>query len=250
MLDISTLILLATIFLGISYISASVGLGGGSCYTAIMAALGLPPLSIPLISLSLNLVVTSAASYQFIRHHHASWKLITPFLVTSLPMAYLGGSLQLPKRWFYAILLASLVLVVVRIFFLRSVKVRWNITGTKKLIVSMIAGTALGFIAGVVGIGGGIYLVPLIIILGLGNEKQAASSGAIFIWLNSLTGMISRLQHHDVEILNYLTLIVAVFLGGMAGGIIGATSLKPQMMQKILGIIIIVAVILLIPRLL
>jgi len=114
----------------------------------------------------------------------------------------------------------------------------------------MIAGTALGFIAGVVGIGGGIYLVPLIIILGLGNEKQAASSGAIFIWLNSLTGMISRLQHHDVEILNYLTLIVAVFLGGMAGGFIGATSLKPQMMQKILGIIIIVAVILLIPRLL
>ncbi len=246
--DSTILLLLAIVFFGIAYLSASVGLGGGSCYTAVMAAFGLPPLSIPLISLTLNLVVTSASSYQFIRHRHASWRLIVPFLVTSLPMAYLGGSLHLPKQWFYGLLFVSLLVVVCRIFLLRSVQVSWKITGAKRIIVSLIAGSVLGFVAGVVGIGGGIYLVPLIIILGLGNEKQAASSGAIFIWLNSLTGMISRLQHHEVDILNYLTLIFAVFFGGILGGFIGATRLQPRTMQKILGCIIIVALILLIPR--
>ncbi|MBK1856172.1 sulfite exporter TauE/SafE family protein [Verrucomicrobiaceae bacterium 5K15] len=247
--DISTLLLLAAVFLCISYCSASVGLGGGSCYTALLAVSGVAPLAIPLISLSLNLIVTSAGSYQFIRHRHASWKIITPFLVTSMPMAYLGGSLHLPKGVFYGILFASLTIVVIRIFFYQKTSLSWNLKGWQKLALSLIAGALLGFIAGVVGIGGGIYLVPFILIVGLGTEKQAAASGAIFIWLNSITGLIARLHHHSVSLLDYYPLMIAVAVGGMLGAALGATSLKPRTMQKILGTTIIIALCLLIQKL-
>jgi len=246
--DATSLFLLAAIFLCIAYFSASVGLGGGSCYTALLAVSTAIPLAIPLISLTLNLVVTSAGSYQFIRHRHASWKLISPFLVSSMPMAYLGGSLQLPKPVFYGILFASLAVVVVRIFFYKKTSFNWKLTGWKRLIISLILGALLGFIAGVVGIGGGIYLVPLIIIFNLGTEKQAAASGAIFIWLNSITGLIARLQHNSVNIQDYLPLVIAVAIGGVAGASMGATKLKPQTMQKILGCIIIVALCLLVQK--
>ena len=127
--DATSLFLLAAIFLCIAYFSASVGLGGGSCYTALLAVSTSIPLAIPLISLTLNLVVTSAGSYQFIRHRHASWKLITPFLITSMPMAYLGGSLQLPKTVFYGILFASLTVVVIRIFFYKKTSFNWELKG-------------------------------------------------------------------------------------------------------------------------
>ena len=246
--DATSLFLLAAIFLCIAYFSASVGLGGGSCYTALLAISTAIPLAIPLISLTLNLVVTSAGSYQFIRHRHASWKLITPFLVSSMPMAYLGGSLQLPKPLFYGILFTSLTVVVVRIFFYKKTSFNWKLTGWKRLIISLISGALLGFIAGVVGIGGGIYLVPLIIIFNLGTEKQAAASGAIFIWLNSITGLTARLQHNSVNIQDYLPLVIAVAIGGVAGASMGATKLKPQTMQKILGCIIIVALCLLVQK--
>ena len=246
--DATSLFLLAAIFLCIAYFSASVGLGGGSCYTALLAVSTAIPLAIPLISLTLNLVVTSAGSYQFIRHRHASWKLITPFLVSSMPMAYLGGSLQLPKPLFYGILFTSLTVVVVRIFFYKKTSFNWKLTGWKRLIISLISGALLGFIAGVVGIGGGIYLVPLIIIFNLGTEKQAAASGSIFIWLNSITGLTARLQHNSVNIQDYLPLVIAVAIGGVAGASMGATKLKPQTMQKILGCIIIVALCLLVQK--
>ena len=246
--DATSLFLLAAIFLCIAYFSASVGLGGGSCYTALLAVSTSIPLAIPLISLTLNLVVTSAGSYQFIRHRHASWKLITPFLVTSMPMAYLGGSLQLPKTVFYGILFASLTVVVIRIFFYKKTSFNWELKGWKLLTISLLSGALLGFIAGVVGIGGGIYLVPLIIIFNLGTEKQAAASGAIFIWLNSITGLIARIQHNSVNIQDYLPLVIAVAIGGIAGASMGATKLKPQTMQKILGCIIIVALCLLVQK--
>jgi len=163
-------------------------------------------------------------------------------------MAYLGGSLQIPKSLFYSILFVSLLIVVIRIFFFEQTTMRWKIEGWKRISVSIIAGSVLGFISGVVGIGGGIYLVPLIIVLGLGSEKQAAASGSIFIWLNSITGLIARIQNHSIDLLDYYPLIIAVFIGGMLGSWMGATLLRPQTMQRILGGIIVIALCLLVQK--
>ena len=158
-------------------------------------------------------------------------------------MAYLGGTLQIPKEIFYWILLVSLIFVAARIYLWKNIRIELNLNKNEKIIISLIAGSVLGLIAGIVGIGGGIYLVPLIIILGLGTEKEAAACGAIFIWLNSCSGLISRLQYNSIDLTNYIPLIIAVIAGGALGSYMGAFKLSPKVMDKILGVVILIAII-------
>jgi len=233
---------LAALFFIVAFIYSSVGLGGGSSYTALMAIFGISTLAIPMITLSLNLFVTSIGSFNFIRNKHAKIKLIFPFLISSVPMAYLGGSLDISKEIFYWILLISLIFVAARIYLWQNVKIQLNLTQKEKIIISLIAGSILGLIAGIVGIGGGIYLVPLIIVLGLGSEKEAAACGAIFIWLNSFSGLLSRLQYNSIDLANYIPLIIAVLAGGTLGSYMGAFKFSPKLMDKILGIVILIAI--------
>jgi len=234
---------LAVLFFIVAFTYSSVGLGGGSSYTALMAISGMHTLAIPMISLSLNLVVTSVGSFNFIRNKHARIKLIIPFLISSMPMAYLGGALKLPKEIFYWVLLLSLVFVAVRIYFWQNATIKLNIDQKGKLFISLLAGSAFGLVAGIVGIGGGIYLVPLIIILGLGTQKEAAACGAIFIWLNSFSGLLSRFQYNSIDLTNHIPLIVAVLAGGTLGSFMGSFKFSPKAMEKILGTVIVVAII-------
>jgi uncharacterized membrane protein YfcA len=237
--------IIAALFFMVALCYSSIGLGGGSSYTALMVVAGFSTAVIPMLSLVLNLFVTSIGSYNFIRNKHARLELIAPFLLASMPMAYLGGALQLPKGLFYWVLLVSLLVVALRIYFWRTTAFRLELGRTGKIAVSLLAGAILGLIAGIAGIGGGIYLVPLIIILGLGTEHQAAACGAIFVWLNSLTGLISRLQYNSIDLTPCLPLIVAVVLGGALGSWLGASRLSRHAMEKILGLIVIVAIVML-----
>lgn len=237
--------ILAGLFLLVAFAYSSVGLGGGSSYTALMAIAGVGAMTIPIVSLILNLLVTSAGSYHFIRNRHARLNLIFPFLVSSMPMAYLGGALQIPKSVFYWILLLSLVFIALRIYVWNSLSLKLNLSSPAQFVIALAAGAVLGLLAGIVGIGGGIYLVPLIILLNLGTPKEAAASGAIFIWLNSITGLISRLQYNRVDLTELYPLIIAVLIGGVFGSWIGATKLKPVTMEKILGAIILIAIVIL-----
>lgn len=247
---ISSPYLLAFLFFIVAFIYSSVGLGGGSSYTALMAIFGISTLAIPMVSLSLNLFVTTIGSYNFIRNKHAKLNLILPFLISSVPMAYLGGALQISKDIFYWVLLISLIFVAARIYFWKNITLKLNLNQKEKIIISLIAGSLLGLIAGIVGIGGGIYLVPLIIILGLGSEKEAAACGAIFIWLNSFSGLISRLQYNSIDLTNYIPLIVAVIVGGTLGSYMGAFKFSPKVMDKILGVVILIAIFFLAKKLL
>ena len=236
---------IAVLFLLIAFIYSSVGLGGGSAYTALMAILGFGTLVIPMISLSLNVLVTLVGSINYIRHKHARLNLILPFLLTSIPLAYLGGALQLDKQTFYWVLLVSLCFVAARIYLWQDMRMELKLSATAKLVVALAAGTVLGFVAGVAGIGGGIYLVPLIIILGLGTQKEAAASGVIFIFINSISGIVSRFQYNMVDLANYIPLFGAVLVGGALGSYFGAAHYSAKKMEKILGLIILSAIVLL-----
>ncbi len=160
-------------------------------------------------------------------------------------MAYLGGLLEIPKIVFYWLLLISLLIVAVRIYGLRDIRTQIKISERKKILVSVLCGGVLGLVAGMVGIGGGIVLVPLILLLGLASEKQAAACGAIFIWANSAAGLSARIQYQSIDISHYLPLIAAVVVGSMIGSLLGAKKLNPKSMQKILGFIILIAIVLL-----
>jgi uncharacterized membrane protein YfcA len=236
-------ILSSIAFFIVAFAYSSVGLGGGSSYTALMAILGVNYLAIPTVSLILNLFVTSIGSFNFVRKGHARVRLILPFLVSSIPMAYVGGSLRLSKEIFYWILLITLIFVVVRIYAFENTSLKLTLGSIQQVTLSLIVGSVLGLIAGIVGIGGGIYLVPLIIILGLGSQKEAAACGAIFIWVNSLSGLIARLQYNPVEIAPFIPLVFVVLIGGTLGSYMGSAKFAPRTMEKILGIIIVVAIV-------
>jgi uncharacterized membrane protein YfcA len=243
-INVSPPILIILFFL-VAFAYSSVGLGGGSSYTALMAIVGINTLAIPMISLCLNLIVTTVGSFNFVINKHARIGLILPFLISSIPMAYIGGSLKLPNGFFYWVLLVSLLFVVARIYFWPETTIELKLGLKHKIALSLLAGSMLGLVAGIVGIGGGIYLVPLILVLGLGTEKEAAACGAVFIWLNSMTGMIARLHHNSIDMTIFIPLMMAVIVGGAAGSFLGSFKFSPKMIEKTLGGILVVAVVLL-----
>ncbi len=234
---------LSLLFCAVAFAYSSVGLGGGSSYTAIMAILGVSTVAIPMISLTLNLLVTSVGSVNYIRSGHARLKLLMPFLFSSIPMSYLGGSLQLPKELFYWILFATLIFVALRLYVWERATIQLRLSKAEKTALSFAAGSVLGLIAGIVGIGGGIYLVPLIIVLGLGTEKEAAACGVIFIFVNSISGLIARLQYNSIDLDQIILPIIAVLIGSTWGSFLGAVKYRPQTMQKVLGAVILVAIV-------
>ena len=239
---ITSIYVIAFIFFFVALVYSSIGMGGGSSYTAIMALLSINILAIPIVSLVLNLMVTSVGSFNFIRNNHARFKLVLPFLLTSIPAAYLGGSLNLPAVYFHWILFVSLVFVAARIYLWENVSFNLSLTNYQKTIISLVSGFLLGLIAGIVGIGGGIYLVPLIIILGLGSEKEAAACGAIFIWLNSASGLSSRMQFNQIEIFDFWPLLVAVVIGGTIGSYMGSFRISGRSIDRLLGLVVLVAI--------
>ena len=242
--------LLPFLFLLIAFIYSSVGLGGGSSYTALMAIFGISYQIIPTTSLTLNLIVTSIGMIHFWKNGHGRLNLIIPFLITSIPMAYFAGTLELPERIFNIFLLITLIFVVIRIYLINDLKISIQLTGIQKWIFIFGLGGVLGFIAGAIGIGGGVYLVPLIIMFGLGTEQEAAASGAMFIWMNSLAGLIARAQTGTFDLQFILPLAIAVLIGGFGGSYLGAVKLEPKTIQKVMGGVIFIAIMFLIKDLL
>lgn len=241
---------IASVFLLVALTYASVGLGGGSSYAALMVVFGFSTISIPSLSLLLNLIVTTVSCFNFIRRGHLRLDLITPFIVLSLPMAWLGGAMQVPEEVFKLLMSSSLLLVLVRIYVWKNTAISYRFSREQAILIALLTGAGLGFLAGVIGIGGGIFLIPMILLLGLGTMQQAAACGVVFVWLNSLIGLISRSQYNFVDFSPYLPLIVAVLLGGTIGSLIGSSKVDPRLLEKVLGLIIAVAVFLLLRSLL
>ena len=138
----------------------------------------------------------------------------------------------------------------VRIYFFDSLRISLKLESGQKVVFSVVLGGLLGFVAGAVGIGGGIYLVPIIVVFGLGTEKEAAATGSIFIWMNSLSGLLSRMQRGAFDMEMILPLLAAVAVGGYLGSYMGSFRYSPRVVQKVMGIVVVVAIGFLIKRIL
>ena len=241
---------LPLLFFFIACIYSSVGLGGGSSYAALMAIFGISYQIIPTTSLILNLLVTFFGMINFWRNGYGRFDLIFPFLITSLPMAYLAGSLDLSKKTFELFLLITLIIVVIRIYFFNELKISISLNNLQKKMLIFFTGSILGFVAGGIGIGGGIYLVPIIIMFGLGSEKEAAAAGAMFIWLNSLIGIVARMRTGSLELDFILPLSIAVIMGGFIGFYLGSVRFSASKIQRVMGSVIIFAIVILLKGLL
>ena len=232
-------LILPILFFIVSFIYSSVGLGGGSSYTALMIIFGINYKIIPTTSLTLNIFVSSIGMINFWRQGYGRLDLIIPFLITSIPMTYIGGSLDLPENIFYIILFFSLMSIIIKIYVLDSREFSLKLSGFKKWIFIFSIGGILGFIAGSVGIGGGIYLVPIIFIFGLGTEKEAAATGIAFIFVNSIVGLITRIHFQSFNLDVTSPLVFSVVLGGFLGSYFGSVKFNSRMIQKLMGIVLI-----------
>jgi uncharacterized membrane protein YfcA len=214
------MIILSILFFVTAILYSSVGFGGGSTYLALLFIWGIPYFIFPLIALSCNIVVVSGNCFNYIRAGNLNLKLLIPYLIGSIPLAFIGGSLPIEKKIFEILLF--LVLAIAGFLLLFNFKsYEDNEKDYRKIpvVVSILIGGILGFISGVVGIGGGIFLSPILFLIRAGRPKHIITATSLFILINSLSGIIGQLTKNVVlsEVQNYWFLLLAVLIGGQLG---------------------------------
>ena len=232
-----------TIFFFITAILySSVGFGGGSTYLALMLIWDIPYYIFPIIALFCNIIVVCGNSINFIRSGNINLKLVLPYLVGSVPFAFFGASLSIDKDLFEIILF--LILVIAGFFLL--IESRFFNQKNFKInkipnFISISIGSIIGFFSGLVGIGGGIFLSPILFLLKAGYPKNITSSASIFILINSIFGVGGQLTKEIVlsEFLNYWPLFLSVLIGGQIGNFLNIKFLSNKFLALITSLLII-----------
>ena len=214
------MIILSILFFVTAILYSSVGFGGGSTYLALLLIWGIPYTIFPILALSCNIIVVSGNCLNYIRAGNLNLKLLIPYLIGSVPLAFIGGSLTIEKKIFEILLF--IILTVAGTLLLLNFKSYDEKDNTFKKIptfLSFVIGGVLGFFSGIVGIGGGIFLSPILFLLKAAKPKQIVTAASLFILINSVSGIIGHLTKISVlyEIQNYWFLLLAVLIGGQVG---------------------------------
>ena len=221
---------------------SSVGFGGGSTYLAIMLIWGVPFYIFPIIALFCNIIVVSGNSINFIRSGNLNIKLLIPYLIGSIPFAFIGGSIPIEKEFFEILLFITLIIAG---FFLLMESKSFNQNEIKinniPKIFSVIIGSIIGFISGLIGIGGGIFLSPLLFLIKAGYPKHINSTASLFILINSIFGIAGQLTKNISlsEFLNYWPLFVAVLIGGQIGSNLNIKFLSNRILAVTTSLLVI-----------
>jgi uncharacterized membrane protein YfcA len=241
------LLILAPLFFAISFIYSSVGFAGGSSYIAILVLVGINLYTIPPVSLALNIVVASTALFNYLRAGHLSVRISIPLLI-SVPFAFIAGSAVLPEKLLVLIFVISLFSASAMLLLsgsqikMREEKIRkLNLSLPRLSLITLPLGAILGTVSGLVGIGGGIWLSPILILTGLANPKTAAASASLFILTNSVSGLVAHSITKEVDFTMILPLAFVVLLGGFLGSRLGAFKLSHEKLIYIVGIIVAIA---------
>jgi len=236
------MILLAILFLVTAILYSSVGFGGGTTYIALLLIWGVPYFILPVIALLCNIIVVSGNCFNYIRAGNLNLRLLLPYLIGSIPLSYVGGSLPLDKKIFEILLF--LVLIVAGTFLLlnfKSYDEKKKIYKKISLPISILIGGILGFISGVVGIGGGVFLSPILFLLNAARAKHIITAASVFILVNSIFGIIGQLTKNYVliEIQNYWHLLIAVLIGGQIGNFLNLKILPIKLLALITALLVI-----------
>ena len=236
------MVLLAILFLATAILYSSVGFGGGSTYLALLLIWGVPYFIFPVIALSCNIIVVSGNCFNYIRAGNLNLKLLIPYLIGSIPLAFIGGSLPIEKILFEILLF--LVLSAAGILLLLKFKSYDDKEENYRKIpipVSILIGGVLGFISGIVGIGGGIFLSPILFLIRAGRPKHIVTTASLFILINSVSGIIGQLTKNSVliEIPNYWYLLVAVLIGGQLGNFLNLKIFPTRILALVTAILVI-----------
>ncbi len=224
----------------VALLYASVGHGGASGYLALMSIYGISLQTSRPIALVLNCLVSLIAFIQFKRHQFFDWRLFISLAIVSIPCAYLGGLIDLDPTIYKQLLGFVLLFTSIRLV------IQFNSSSEKEMIVApltylFMAGAFIGFISGLLGIGGGIFLSPLLIFTRWADAKRTAGISALFILVNSIAGLLAQSQKGIVLNSSMSLMIGLALLGGIIGSYLGSKKLTPSLIKKLLGIALLIA---------
>lgn len=237
-MTVDHVLLICLAILVVAFLYSSVGHAGASGYIAVMTLFGLAPSVIKPAALVLNILVASLTAWQFWRAGHFSWRLFWPFALLSAPFAFLGGYINLPTHLFK--ILVGLVLLFSAVRFLIQ-------TGPDKepkeppRPVALSVGAGLGLLSGLTGTGGGIFLTPLLIFMRWARTKTASAVSALFILVNSISGLLGNITSTRELPLFALPMVVAAVSGGAVGSYLGSRQFSPVFIKKLLAVVLTIA---------
>ena len=230
------MIILSILFFVTAILYSSVGFGGGSTYLALLLLWDLPYFIFPIIALSCNIIVVFGNCFNYIRAGNLNLKLLIPYLIGSIPLAFFGGSLSVEKEFFEILLFVVLTIAgILLLFKFKSYDDKAETYRKIPKIISIIIGGILGFISGVVGIGGGIFLSPILFLIKAGKPKHIITTASIFILINSISGIIGQITKVSVldDIQNYWLLLLVVLIGGQIGNFLNLKIIPTRILALI-----------------
>ena len=231
--------ILAVSILIVAMLYASVGHGGASGYLAVMALFGMAPLALKPTALILNIVVAGAASWLYLTARQFSWRAFWPFAVTSIPASYLGGCFNLPPHLYRPTLGVVLIFAAWRLF-VRTERADGD-CHPPNLPLAMGVGAILGFFSGLIGVGGGIFLSPLMVLLGWARVREVSGIAAMFILVNSIAGLLGHLGSLQ-QVPNYAPLLAGMALvGGTLGALVGSRHLPVPTILNAMAMVLVIA---------
>lgn len=232
------------LFLIIAFVYSSVGFGGGSSYLAALAMFGLPYQEMRLIALICNIIVVTGGVYIYIKNKQVDWRKILPIALISVPMAYVGAILKISQETFFLVLGVTLIIAAILLWIKTETNNEETIEKESKssLVRNGFLGGGIGFLSGLVGIGGGIFLSPLLNLLKWDTPRKIAATSSVFILVNSISGIFGQLSKlpSRMDFVRVLSLCLAVFIGGQIGS---RMSLKwnPLIIKRMTAVLVLVA---------
>ena len=228
-----------SLLLLVAFLYASVGHGGASGYLALMTFFSFAPENMRTSALILNILVSCISFLHYFQAGHFKWTLFCPFAITSIPAAFIGGLITLDANWYKKILALFLLFSVLR--FLGFEKQSSGKIVKQSLVLSLVIGCCIGLFSGMIGIGGGIMLSPVILLLHWANMKETAAVSALFIFVNSLAGL-AGVYTNGLHVSNQIYLLIAVaFIGGFFGSFVGAKKLDVKWLTYTLALVLVMA---------
>jgi len=235
------MIILSILFFITAILYSSVGFGGGSTYLALLLLWDIPYYIFPVIALLCNIVVVTGNSVNYVRAGNHNFKLLIPFLIGSIPLAFLGGTLIINKNVFEILLflvlsIAGLLLLINnRSYEDKNIKIK-----KLNLIISFLIGSTIGLISGIVGIGGGIFLSPILFLLKADEPKNIVTTASLFILINSISGILGQLTKETVlsEIILYWPLFFAVLVGGLFGNYLNLKIFSNRILALVTSLLV------------
>ena len=223
----------------VAFLYASVGHGGASGYLALMALFSFTPDVMKPTALLLNLFVSLTSFVQFYRGGHFKWKIFLPLVITSIPLAYIGGRMTVESFLYKKLLGIFLLIPIIRFLFFKNIPV--NELKKPNIVLSLVIGAAIGFLSGLIGIGGGIILSPILLLLKWTDQKQTAAISASFIFVNSLSGLLGQLTkgiHFSADMYAYVAI---AFAGGLCGAYLGSLKFNQNILKYTLAVVLMLA---------